>query len=227
MVLCNVCDREQDRHYSLIYTGRGGIFSCQVDSNNSKPAATDTRMFPRWDWFDEMAMPPFIWLRGLKSPEWITEVRISYLQWLCHEEEMHLLMYAHTNRAIGSTYIYPDPYMQMYAKYHIPQCAVWVVLCSAWWVVHRLASTPQCIIFLQSTNKILISNFDWIKTFFFFFLLWSLWLLFCGVGKQQQKHSRQLLPVDHCLKLKYVMRTSNICAWILHWIHQQLGLQFA
>ncbi len=83
------------RHYCLICTGRGDIFSCQVDSNNSKPAATDTRMFPQWDWFDEMAMPLFIWLRGLKSPEWITEVRISYLQWLCHEKEMHLLMYTH------------------------------------------------------------------------------------------------------------------------------------
>ncbi len=94
--------------------GRGGIFSCQVDSNNSKPAATDTRMFPWWDWFDEMAMPLFIWLRGLKSPERITEVHISYLQWLSHEKEMHLLMYTHTNRAITSTHIYPDPCMQMY-----------------------------------------------------------------------------------------------------------------
>lgn len=116
------------RHYYLICTGRGGIFSCQVDSNNSKPAPTDTRMFPWWDWFDEMAMPPFIWLRGLKSPERITEVHSSYLQWLCHEKEMHLLVYTHThmgahkhtcthtNQGISSAYIYPDPYMQMHAN---------------------------------------------------------------------------------------------------------------
>lgn len=149
-------------HYCLICTGRGGIFSCQVDSNNSKSAATDTRMFPRWDWFDEMAMPLFIWLRGLKSPERITEVRISYLQWLSHEKEMHLLMYTHTNRAITSTHIYPDPCMQIYANITCSLYVPYRLFCVLHgWVVHRLtagnpctsASTAQCIIFTQSTNK--------------------------------------------------------------------------
>lgn len=145
-----------------ICTGRGGISSCQVDSNNSKPAATDTRMFPRWDWFDEMAMPPFIWLRGLKSPERITEVHISYLLWLCHEKEMHLLTYTQTHKPCQNQHIYlPRSTHANVRKYR-------VVLCSAWWVVHWLASTPQCIIFLQSTNTTLISHFDWIISCCFF-----------------------------------------------------------
>ncbi len=140
----------------------GGIFSCQVDSNNSKPAATGHSDVPlvRLIWWDGDAS-----IHLTEGPEkpWADHRGSHLISSVAQPWEGNAFTHVHTHKPCHNQHTYlPRSMHANVRKYHMFPSVPYRLFCVLLgWVVHQLtpgnpctsASTAQCIIFTQSTNK--------------------------------------------------------------------------